>query len=64
MPVVLTVACAVLEELQVPPVEVSDSVMEAFWQTVVGPVMAPTVAAGLTVMGAVAVAVPQLLVTE
>jgi hypothetical protein len=61
-PDVLTEATAVLEEVQVPPVVASASVMVAPTHTGPAPVMVPALAAGLTAIGVVVVAVPQLLV--
>jgi len=62
-PVVLTVATAVLEELQVPPVAVLVSVSEPPGQSGEAPLMVPASGAALTVIFLVAEAVPQLLVT-
>lgn len=64
MPVVLTVAIAVLVLLHVPPLTASASVVVKPTQAVVVPVIAAGAGSGLTVTMAVSVAVPQLLVTE
>ena len=61
-PDVLTLATALLLVAQVPPVVPSDRVMEEPAHTGPAPVMVPALAAGLTVMALVVVAVPQLLV--
>ena len=62
-PVVLTVAIPVLLLLQVPPVEVSESVVVAPTHTVGVPVMAAGAGSGFTVTSMVSLAVPQALVT-
>ena len=59
-----TVATAVLELFQVPPVAVSASVVVEPVQTAVVPVIVPTDGIGLMVTVAEEIDVPQLLVTE
>ena len=63
-PVELTVAIALLEELQVPPLAVLVSVKDEPGQRGVAPLIAPASGKALTVTLAAALAVPQLLVTE
>jgi hypothetical protein len=63
MPVVLTVALAVLLLLHTPPVLASVRVMLAPGQTDVAPTIGLTTLPALTVNAIVAVAVPQLVVT-
>ena len=62
-PVVLTLATALLLVVQVPPVAVLVSVNDAPGQSGVAPLMVPASGIAFTVTLAVAVAVPQLLVT-
>ena len=63
VPVVLTVAMALLELFQVPPVVASARVMLAPAHTDDGPVMGLIPAEEITVMALVAVARPQALLT-
>ena len=62
-PVALIVATVVLLLLHTPPATASVSVLDEPGQTVVEPLMAPAVGAPATVTVAVAVALPQLVVT-
>ena len=64
VPVVLTVALAVLLLLHVPPAVASVSVMLVPGHTDVGPLMVFTALPVFMVMVVVVVAVPQLVVTE
>jgi hypothetical protein len=63
-PVELTVALAVTELLQVPPLLASLSVVVPLTHTESAPVIVPASGKGLTVIDLVATAVPQLEVTE
>jgi len=63
-PDVPTVAIAALLLIQVPPLVASVKVIVAPEHTVVGPEMAATVGVAVRVIECVAIAVPQLLVTE
>ena len=63
-PELLIVAMAVLLQLQVPPLTVSDKEPGVPRQNAVAPLMIPAEATALTVTGKVATAVPQLLVNE
>ena len=63
-PVVLTLAIAALEVLHTPPLAVLVSVKDEPGQSGVAPLIAPASGKALTVTLAVALAVPQLLVTE
>ena len=62
-PAVVTLATALLLLLQVPPLTVEVSVLVAPVHNAVVPLIVPADAPGLTAIVAVAVAVPQLLVT-
>ena len=63
IPVLLTVAAAVLVDDHVPPVATSERVVDAVPQTDRVPVITPATGSGLSVTTLVAAAVPQLLVT-
>ena len=62
-PGIETVATEVLDDIQEPPAEASDSVMDEPTQTEAEPDMAPTVGVGLMVTVYVAVADPHELLT-